>query len=66
MKIDVENMKRLMVRNALTGQQLAGMVGVSTTAIYNVLNKGSVPRPTTLKGICDALNCEPDDIIKEW
>ena len=66
MKVDVDKMKRLMVMNGMSGKALANAIGVSTTAVYKVLHGQNQPKPSTLMKICETLNCDPDDLVKEW
>lgn len=51
-------------RNAMDGKILANKIGLSETG-FSKIRRGEVsPRPATLRAICDALSCTPDDLLE--
>lgn len=66
MKIDTEALRRQMGVKFLNGRQLAQQVGFSTTAMYKILRGERQPKPENLRKICEALECGPEEIVKEW
>lgn len=69
--IDPERLRRMRERRALNRQQLAEMVimpngkPMSRDAIAKIENGARRPKPATLRALCDALGCEPDDLLPE-
>lgn len=63
--IDTDKVKHRMSAKFLDGAMLAEKVGVSRNSIYRMLRGETQPRPATLKAICEALECEADDLLKE-
>jgi len=60
LELDVMMAKRHMSLN-----DLAGKVGISNVNLSKIKNnKVNAIRFTTLEGICQALDCEPGDILK--
>ncbi|MCR5581054.1 MAG: helix-turn-helix transcriptional regulator [Pseudobutyrivibrio sp.] len=60
LELDVMMAKRHISLNELADQ--VGITNVNLSKIKN--NKVNAIRFTTLAGICQALNCEPGDILK--
>jgi len=55
----------LLQERGMTGKELAEIIGI-TEANLSVLRSGKARavRFSTLAAICDALNCQPGDILK--
>lgn len=66
MRIDTDALKREMGRNFYSGAKLARELGLSSTAVYQILRGASQPKPENLERICAILKCKPEDIVKEW
>lgn len=59
------NLDVLLQEKGMTGKELAEIVGI-TEANLSIFRSGKARaiRFTTLEGICDALECQPGDILK--
>ena len=56
---------RVMADRKMTLNQLAEKVGISNVNLSNIkTGKISAIRFSTLNGICQALNCQPGDILE--
>lgn len=66
MIVDTEALKRRMGNRFYTGARLARELGLSRTAVYQILRGKSQPKPENLKHICEILECDPEEIVKEW
>ena len=58
-----DKLKSLRVKNGLTQQQLATVLGVSQNAIYNWENGKREPNFTTIKKIGEALHVDASELI---
>ena len=66
MKLDTEALKRLMGNKFYDAATLAAKVGVSTQSIRMYAWGKTQPKADTMRKLCEALECKPDDIVKEW
>jgi putative transcriptional regulator len=63
--IYVSNIAELRKQKNLTQRQLADLVGVDTSTIRNwERNRGGVETFMRLAKLCEALNCQPQDLFK--
>ena len=61
----VLHLDRMMVERKMTLNDLAEKVGISNVNLSKIKNnKVNAIRFSTLAGICNALECEPGDILK--
>lgn len=65
MNIDTERLKRQMAIKFTNGSRLAPVIGISRTAIYKIIRGENQPSPDTFKKLCEALECDPQDLLKE-
>lgn len=55
----------MMAKNHISLNELAEKVGITNVNLSKIKNnKANAIRFSTLSGICEALNCEPGDILK--
>lgn len=63
-KINLE-LDVMMAKRKMSLQELADKVGITNVNLSKIKNnKVNAIRFSTLEGICDALDCEPGDILK--
>lgn len=60
-KIDKRKLQQARIRKGLSQRGLARVAGVSALSINRLEQGNSIPRPSTLKKICDVLDV---DILK--
>lgn len=66
MKIDPDRLVYEMGKNLMNAEALSKASGVSRVTISRIINgKAKNPYPTTVKALCDALQCLPADILEE-
>jgi len=63
--LDPEKLKYRMGLKFLDGVSLAEKCGITKSTVYNLLKARTQPRPETLQALCEALECEPADLLKE-
>ena len=63
--LDTNKLEYQISRNLMTGKALAGAIGISETSMVKIRKGKSQPRPTTLKAMCEALDCKPEDLLKD-
>lgn len=63
--VDTERLKRQMAINFTNGSRLAPVIGISRTAMYKIIRGDNQPSPDTFRKLCEALNCDPRDLLKE-
>lgn len=63
MNIDTNKLKRQMAIKFTNGSRLAPVIGVSRTAIYKIIRGENQPSPDTFKKMCEALECDPKDLL---
>jgi putative transcriptional regulator len=61
----IVNLDLMLVKRKMSLTELSGKVGI-TIANLSILKKGHARaiRFSTLEGICEALNCQPGDILE--
>lgn len=64
-KIDTKKLNNLIQLHFLTYEELSKKTGLSMPGLQKIRTVGTVPRPSTLKKLCEVLNCEPNDILKD-
>lgn len=47
------------------GARLAPVIGISKTAMYKILRGANQPSPDTFKKLCEVLECDPRDLLRE-
>lgn len=58
---------RMMVERKMSLNELAERVGISNVNLSKIKNnKVTAIRFSTLAAICEALNCDPGDILEYW
>lgn len=62
MEVNRKKLEKLMVKHLLNNEELAQKAGVNVNTISRIRN-GSGARTSTIKKICEALSCTPDDLI---
>lgn len=65
MNVDTEKLKRQLAIKFTNGARLAPVIGISKTAMYKILRGENQPSPDTFKAICQALECDPRELLKE-
>lgn len=63
--LDTNKLEYQISRNLMTGKALAAAIGISETSMVKIRKGKSQPRPTTLKAMCEALDCTPEDLLKD-
>lgn len=63
--LDTDKLNYQISRNLMTGKGLADAIGISETSMVKLRKGKSQPRPATLKAMCEALGCKPEDLLKE-
>lgn len=64
MKLDKQKVKYRMACQFLNMEELQRRSGISRATVYNVVNGRTEPKPDTLRKLCDALECKPQDILR--
>ena len=65
MKVDTEKLKRQMAIRFTNGARLAPIIGISKTSMYKIIRGDNQPSPDTFRAICEALECEPTDLLED-
>lgn len=65
MNVDTEKLKRQMAIHFTNGARLAPVIGISKTAMYKILRGANQPSPDTFKKLCEVLECDPRDLLRE-
>ena len=65
MNLDTEKVKRQMAIRFTNGARLAPKIGISKQAFYRILRGETQPSPDTFRAICEALECDPRELLKE-
>ena len=63
--LDTEKLEYQRARNMLTYKEIADKVGISKTSMSKLKTGKTQPLPSTLRAMCEALNCKPEDLLKE-
>jgi transcriptional regulator with XRE-family HTH domain len=61
--IDVKRLKRLREEKTWSRQMLGRKAGISPATVAKLENGDRRPKPATLAAICDALGCEPAELL---
>lgn len=64
-KVDEEKINKLIQEKCFTYEELSKKAGITTASLHRIRTGRVVPRATSLKKICEALECEPKDILKD-
>lgn len=65
MKISEEKLNKAMQRKLMTIQDIAKETGLNPNTIGRARAGQVAPRMRTIKKICAALDCDPEDILTE-
>ena len=65
MKLNEQKVKYYMACQFLDVEGLRRKSGLSRATIFNVIHGKTAPRPDTLRKLCVALDCSPQDILQE-
>lgn len=65
MQLDTDKLKRQMAVKFMSGAKLAEATGITRQSIYRILRGANQPKPENFKLICEALECDPRDLLKE-
>lgn len=65
MQLDTDKLKRQMAVKFMNGADLAKATGISRQSIYRILRGANQPKASNFKLICQALECDPRDLLKE-
>lgn len=65
MKCDTAAFERLMKEHFYTNATLAAEMGVNVMTVSKLRTGKAEPRVSTLKKLCEALNCEPGEILEK-
>ena len=65
MELDTEKLKREMAVRFYSGAKLAEATGITRQSIYRILRGDNQPKPENFKAICEALDVDPRDLLKE-
>ena len=63
--VDTDRLKRELTVNFTNGARFAPVIGISKQAMYMILRGENQPSPDTFKKICEVLECDPRDLLKE-
>ena len=63
--IDPKKLIRLRELKAWSRAELADAVGMSRDAIAKIENSARRPKSSTLRKLCDALSCQPVDLLRD-
>lgn len=65
MKCNKQAFERLMKSNFYNNETLAAAMGVNVATISKLRNGRTEPQAATLKKLCEALKCEPAEILED-
>lgn len=66
MPIDQKRLEYQLSKNMLSGKDLAEKTGLSKMTISGIRSgKVKNPKPSTMRKLCEALHCEPADLIED-
>jgi len=63
--LDTDKLEYQRARNMLNYTELARKVGISKTSMSKLKLGKTQPLPSTFKALCEALDCKPEDLLKE-
>lgn len=61
--IDIKRLKRLREEKTWSRQMLGRKAGISPQTVAKLETGDRRPKPATLAALCDALGCEPTDLL---
>lgn len=65
MQLDTEKLKHHMAIKFMNGTSLAAATGITRQSIYRILRGDNQPKPENFKLICEALDVDPRELLKE-
>ena len=65
MQLDTDKLKRQMTVRFISGAKLAEATGITRQSIYRILRGDNQPKPENFKAICEALECDPRDLLAD-
>lgn len=65
MHLDTNKLKRELAVRYMNATSLAKVTGISRQSIYRILRGANQPKPENLRLICEAIECDPRDLIVE-
>lgn len=65
MKVDTNKLKRQLAIKFTNGARLAPVIGISKTSMYQILRGENQPSPDTFRKLCEALECDPTDLLED-
>ncbi len=65
MKCNTEKFLKQMQRNFYNNESLAKEAGISPQAVSDLKTGKRTPRAATLKKLCEAFKCKPEDILDD-
>lgn len=60
---DSEKLKKIMQARGITGYALAKRMNMPRGNCYNLINKQTNARESTIRKLCEILECTPNDIM---
>lgn len=63
--LDTEKLEYQRARNMLTYKELADKIGISKVSMSKLKTGKTQPLPTTMKALCEVLDCKPEDLLKD-
>lgn len=64
-RINLREFTRLMLVNGYDNKSLADEIGITDISVSKIrTGRTAMPRRATLKKICEAFGCKPDDLIE--
>lgn len=64
MNLDKDALRHQMDLKFMNGAALAKKTGITRQSIYRILRGENQPKPENFKRICEALECDPLDLLK--
>ena len=65
MAIDEKALKRVMLQKRLTNKELSEKSGVSKVTLNKIIKGETIPRLETVYSLADALEVEPEILVKD-
>lgn len=65
MAIDEKLLKRVMLQKRLTNKELSEKSGISKVTLNKIIKGETIPRLETVYSIADALEVEPEILVKD-
>ena len=64
-KIDAKKLEKQMQINYFNAAELAKASGISPNGISKLKLQKTTPRSSTMRKLCAALNCTPEDLLED-